>query len=117
MLKDRSETVEEAAAIAMMFYTEPRPSHKELAQTLTYDVRLALGELVQGLSAIGDWSAESIMRAIQTVIDKHKLKLPKIAMPLRLIVFGRAQTPNIGPVLALAGKERVLERLREHLGA
>jgi hypothetical protein len=33
------------------------------------------------------------------------------------MVFGRAQTPNIGPVLALAGKKRVLERLREHLDA
>jgi len=44
------------------------------------------------------------MGAIQAVIAQHKLKLPKLAMPLRMIVFGRAQTPNLGPVLALAEK-------------
>jgi len=38
-------------------------------------------------------------------------------MPLRMIVFGRTQTPNLGPVLALAGRKRVLERLRAHLSA
>ena len=57
------------------------------------------------------------MSAIQAVIDKHKLKLPKLAMPLRMIVFGRAQTPNLGPMLALAGRKRVLERLQAHLSA
>jgi hypothetical protein len=38
-------------------------------------------------------------------------------MPLRVIVFGRAQTPNLGPVLALAGKQRVIERLQARLSA
>jgi hypothetical protein len=38
-------------------------------------------------------------------------------MPLRLVVFGRAQTPNLGPTLAVAGRKRVLERLREQFPA
>ena len=41
----------------------------------------------------------------------------EIAMPLRMIVFGRAQTPNLGPTLAVAGRKRVLERLQAHLSA
>ena len=101
----------------MMFYAKVQPTREQLEQGVTDEVRPALKELAALFAKIEDWRSESVMGAIQAVIDKHKLKLPKIAMPLRLIVFGRAQTPNIGPVLALAGKKRVLERLQEHLGA
>src|SRR5216117_1309358 len=54
---------------------------------------------------------------VRTVLDKYGLPLPKIAMPLRLIVFGRTKTPELGPTLAVAGKKRVLARLRERLPA
>jgi len=113
LLKERSETLDVLAAEAMMFYGEPGAAR----DSVTDEVRPALAELAAAFAALGDWRAESVMRAIQAVIDKHKLKLPKLAMPLRMIVFGRAQTPNLGPMLALAGKERVLERLQAHLSA
>jgi glutamyl-tRNA synthetase len=113
LLKERSETLEVLAAEAMMFYGEPGVAR----DSVTDEVRPALAELAAALAALGDWRAESVMSAIQAVIDKHKLKLPKLAMPLRMIVFGRAQTPNLGPMLALAGRKRVLERLQAHLSA
>jgi len=113
LLKERSETLDVLAAEAMMFYGEPGAAR----DSVTDEVRPALAELAAAFAALGDWRAESVMRAIQAVIDKHKLKLPTLAMPLRMIVFGRAQTPNLGPMLALAGKERVLERLQAHLSA
>jgi glutamyl-tRNA synthetase len=113
LLKERSETLEVLAAEAMMFYGEPGVAR----DSVTDEVRPALAELAAALAALGDWRAESVMSAIQAVIDKHKLKLPKLAMPLRMVVFGRAQTPNLAPMLALAGKKRVLERLQTHLSA
>jgi glutamyl-tRNA synthetase len=117
LFKERSETLNELAEQAMLFYGEARPAHAQLEPGVAEEARLALTELAVGLSALADWSAEPIMGAIHAVMDKHKLKLPKIAMPLRVIVFGRAQTPSLGPVLALAGKKRVLERLQEHFAA
>jgi len=113
LLKERSETLAVLAGEAMMFYAEPGVTRDSVAD----EVRPALAELAAAFAAVGDWRAEPIMSAIQVVIDKHKLKLPKLAMPLRMIVFGRAQTPNLGPVLALAGRKRVLERLQAHLSA
>jgi len=97
----------------MMFYAEPGAAR----DTVTAEVHPALVEVTAALSALADWRAEAIMGAIQGVIDKYKLKLPKLAMPLRMIVFGRTQTPNLGPMLALAGRKRVLERLQAHLSA
>jgi glutamyl-tRNA synthetase len=113
LLKERSETLDVLTAEAMMFYGEPGAAR----EAVTDDVRPALVELAAAFAALGEWRAESVMSAIQAVIDKHKLKLPKLAMPLRMIVFGRAQTPNLGPMLSLAGKKRVLERLQAHLSA
>jgi len=113
LLKERSETLAALAAEAMMFYIEPAAAR----DAVTAEVRPALSEVAAAFAALADWRAEAIMGAIQAVIAQHKLKLPKLAMPLRMIVFGRAQTPNLGPVLALAGKKRVLERLQEHLAA
>ena len=117
LFKERSETLNELAEQAMMFYGKAAPTREQLEHGLTDEVRPALRELAALFSRIEDWRSESVMGAIQSVIEGRKLKLPKIAMPLRLIVFGRTQTPNIGPVLALAGKKHVLERLQEHLGA
>jgi len=43
------------------------------------------------------------------------LKMPQVAMPLRVLVTGRTQTPSIDAVLELLGRERVLARLSHYL--
>jgi len=117
LLKERSETVRAGVSGAMMFYLKTDPPTEELERNLTGQVKPALAELMNRFSSIDDWNDHSVMGAVNAVLNERKLKLPQIAMPLRLMVFGRAQTPNLGPTLAVAGKKRVLERLREHLGA
>jgi len=117
LFKERSETLNELAEQAMMFYGEARPTREQLEQNLTAEVRPALAELARSFAALGEWRAEPIMAAVNAAVEKHKLKLQKIAMPLRVVVFGRTQTPNVGPMLALAGKKRVVERLQAHLAA
>jgi glutamyl-tRNA synthetase len=96
-----------------MFYGEPDARHTEAA--LTPEVRSALTELAERLAATDDWRQEKITAALQGVLDEHRLKMPKLAMPIRKIVFGLEQTPNLSSVLALAGKQRVLTRMRERL--
>jgi glutamyl-tRNA synthetase len=117
LLKDRSQTLEEIADQAMMFYGPAHPTPEMLEANVPPDILPALRDLAASLSALAEWRQEPIMGAVHAVMERHKLKLPKIAMPLRAIVFGRAQTPNLGPVLVLAGKKRVLERLQAHLSA
>ena len=113
LLKERSETLEVLAEQAMMFYGEPDAKHADIA--LPEDVRAPLGELADSLAAIGDWSEPLITDALKRVLEKHKLKMPRLAMPIRRIVFGLEQTPNLSSMLALAGKQKVLARLRQQL--
>jgi glutamyl-tRNA synthetase len=117
LLKERSETVQAAVSAARMFYGKIEPPKEELDKNLPDQMKPALADLMNRFSSIDDWSDQSVMGAVNAVLKERSLKLPQLAMPLRLIVFGRSQTPNLGPTLAVAGKKRVLERLREHLAA
>ena len=48
---------------------------------------------------------------LKEVLAAHGLKMPQIAMPLRLLVTGQLQTPAIDAVLELFGREAVLARV------
>jgi glutamyl-tRNA synthetase len=37
--------------------------------------------------------------------------MPKLAMPLRVILTGQAQTPSVDAVITLIGREKVLAKL------
>jgi glutamyl-tRNA synthetase len=117
LLKDRADSLNALAESAMMFYAELHADAALLAQHLTEGVRPALRDLEAALDALGDWSHDPINAAVQEVIKRHKLKMPALAVPVRLAVFGLAQTPSLAHVLALAGRKRVLARLAQYSGA
>ena len=116
LLKDRAETVNLLADSAMMFYRELHADAALIAQHLTDASRPALRDLESSLAALAEWSHDPINAAIQEVMKRHKLKMPALAMPVRVAVFGLAQTPSLAHVLALAGRKRVLARLQQHSG-
>jgi len=74
----------------------------------------ALGQFVEAAQQM-DWTKEAIAALIKQVITEHAIKMPQLAMPLRLLVTGQLQTPSVDAVLALLGKDVVLSRLRPHL--
>ncbi|HET7199782.1 MAG TPA: glutamate--tRNA ligase [Burkholderiales bacterium] len=117
LIKSRSATVVAGVVAAEPFYRNAEAPAEELRKTLTDQVRPALADLTKRFASIDDWNEASVMGALNAVLKERSLKLPQLAMPLRLIVLGRAETPNIGPTLAVAGKKRVLERLRRYAGA
>ncbi|BBO59598.1 glutamate--tRNA ligase [Mycoavidus sp. B2-EB] len=110
LLKDRAATLKELAAAALIFYRTPEPQLDEMAQCLTEPVRIALAELAQSLSAV-EWARPQINAALKAVLQAHGLKMPQLAMPLRLLVAGTTHTPSIDAVLELFGRTTVLARL------
>jgi glutamyl-tRNA synthetase len=48
---------------------------------------------------------------LKEVLGAHKLKMPQLAMPLRLLLTGQLQTPSIDAVVELFGREVVMVRL------
>ncbi|HET7863033.1 MAG TPA: glutamate--tRNA ligase [Burkholderiaceae bacterium] len=111
LFKDRCATTSELADWLKMYVVPVAPSQAELAMHLTDAVRPALLALRERLATV-DWDKAAIQQAIKDTIGAFKLKMPQVAIPLRLLVCGRAQTPSIDAVLALFARETVLARLQ-----
>jgi glutamyl-tRNA synthetase len=116
LLKERASTLVELADAAMYFYKDVEPPEDLTRQHLTADVKPALDELRQRFAAI-DWNRAAISDTIKSVVGEHKLKMPKIAMPLRVMVTGTTHTPSIDATLEAIGRDRVLARMDKHLHA
>lgn len=110
LLRERGVTLKELADAAHYFYTAPTPPAELVAQHVTDEARPALQALTNALQA-ADWNAETLGPLIKDTATAHGLKMPKVAMPLRVLVCGTTSTPSIDAVLAVLGRERVLERL------
>ena len=57
------------------------------------------------------WTREAIQAALKATLSAHALKMPQLAIPVRLLVFGLAQTPSVDACLALMPREQVVARL------
>ena len=114
LLKERASTIVELARASVYFYRAIEASEALAQQHLTPEVEPALADLLRRFGEI-DWTRAGINGAIKTVLAERKLKLPKIAMPLRVIVTGTTQTPSIDATLELIGREQVLERMKRAL--
>jgi len=114
LLKQRASTLRELADGAVYFYRAIEPTQELKQQHVTGEVAPALSELHRRLGEI-EWARGKINEVIKSVIAQHKLKLPKLAMPLRVLVTGTTHTPSIDATLELIGRDAVLERLAKHL--
>ena len=114
LLQERAQTLNELAERAMMFYADIAPEPELLAEHVTDAVKPALHALAERFATVEPWEEAGIQSAFEGALKAHGLKMPKLAMPLRAVVFGTTQTPSLFPTLALAGKARVLERLRRY---
>ncbi|MFZ9261427.1 MAG: glutamate--tRNA ligase [Limnohabitans sp.] len=110
LFKDRCDTLVVLAQWARAFYADVTPVADEYAKHVTDAVRPAIAQLAERLQSCA-WEAPAIATAIKDTLTACQLKMPQLAMPVRVLVMGTAQTPSLDAVLALSRKEIVLARL------
>jgi len=110
LFKDRCDTLVVLAHWARAFYADVTPVADEYAKHVTDAVRPAIAQLAERLQSCA-WEAPAIATAIKDTLTACQLKMPQLAMPVRVLVMGTAQTPSLDAVLALSRKEIVLARL------
>ena len=114
LLKERASTVKELADAAQLFYRTRLPSAELIALHVTADVLPALRELTIKLAAI-TWEKTAISGALKETLAAHNLKMPKLAMPVRVLLTGDTHTPAIDATLELLGQARVVTRMQAAL--
>ena len=114
LYKERVATLNELADAAEVFYIELHPAQELLDAHLLPEVLPALRELAVRFADI-TWEAPVLAALIKELLAKHNLKMPKLAMPLRVMMVGQTHTPSVDAVLALFPREAVLSRMKLHL--
>ena len=112
LFKDRCDTLLVLADWAAVFYSDVQPKAEERAQHVTDAVKPALAALAAKLADLPTWDKAAIAAVIKEVLAAHAMKMPQLAMPVRVLVAGTAQTPSLDAVLELASRETVLARLQ-----
>jgi glutamyl-tRNA synthetase len=111
LFKDRCATTVELADWLAMYVADVQAPCDELAAQLTEAVKPAVAALRERLATVA-WDKASIAAALKETLGQFGLKMPQLAIPVRLLVCGRAQTPSVDAVLELFDREVVLKRLQ-----
>jgi glutamyl-tRNA synthetase len=114
LMKERANTVNELADAAMLFYRDPTPQPALLAQHLTDAVKPALAQFAERCETV-EWHRPALAAMVKEVLAANNIKMPQLAMPLRLILTGQLQTPAIDAVLELFDRDVILARVRKYL--
>ncbi|HKY01495.1 MAG TPA: glutamate--tRNA ligase, partial [Burkholderiales bacterium] len=115
VFRDRATTVVELADQVSLLYREPDPSGELLTQHLTEDIKPVLRELAGRYEGLENWDVASVTAAFDGVLKERGLKMPKLAIPLRVLVFGTPQTPAIHGLITLVGRRHVVTALKRLL--
>ena len=110
LLKDRCDTTVALATWAARFYSDVTPDAKELALHVTDTAKPVVATLASKLRHCV-WDRAGIAAVIKEVLAESGMKMPQLAMPVRVLVLGTAQTPSLDAVLELLEREKVLARL------
>ena len=110
LLKERVATVVELADAAHIFYRQALPTKTDLLDKLDAAALPALEALRDDFTSLS-WDRASLGLALKDTAKRHGLKLGQIGIPLRLMLFGTAQTPSIDITLELLGRQETLRRL------
>jgi glutamyl-tRNA synthetase len=112
LFKDRCDTTVALAGWAAAFYADIEVTDADRAQHITDAVKPAIATLVEKLTTVA-WERASIAVMIKEVLATHALKMPVLAMPVRVLVMGTSQTPSLDSVLEIFSREKVIERLKK----
>ncbi|GAB4118816.1 MAG: glutamate--tRNA ligase [Sideroxydans sp.] len=114
LYKERTATLNELADAAEVFYIDLHPDQALFDAHLSAEAIPALRDLVQRFASIS-WDTTTIGATIKEVIGSHGLKMPKLAMPLRVMLTGQTQTPSVDALVALFPRELALQRIEQNL--
>lgn len=112
LFKDRCDTLVALADWAQVFYGDVTPNEEERAKHVVDAVKPAIAALSDALAQCA-WDKPSIAAAFKEVLAAQGLKMPQLAMPVRVLTVGTAHTPSVDAVLELLGREKIAARLRE----
>ena len=110
LYRERATNLNELADAIRPFYTVTETTPELREQHLTAPAVAALAALKEVFLTC-NWQAADLGQAVKQTAAEQGLKMPQLAIPLRVALLGLPQSPAIDAVLEVMGRERVVERL------
>ena len=76
-----------------------------------------LTDLHAAFAGLEEWSEDVLEASVKAYIEDADIKMGEVAQPLRAALTGTTASPGIFEVLAVLGREEVLGRIGDVLGA
>jgi glutamyl-tRNA synthetase len=114
LYRERVNNLNQLAREVAFFYKTPEVHTTDVEKHITADTKPIVQIFKDKLIDV-DWTAEQIHAVMNEVIVENNLKFPKLAMPLRVMLTGAAQSPSIDQVMAVLGKDQSISRINAYL--
>lgn len=114
LYQERTATLVELTVALRPFIDAPNiPADLRAAHLTPADS--ALADVARRLTQVVTWDQEAIAAAIKATCAALSLKMPQVAIPLRVALFAQPQTPAIDAMIAVLGRAQTCARLQAWL--
>jgi len=110
-LKLRANTLVEMAQSALFYFKEITYDKDADEKFLRPELLGILEDLLVDLKTAPDFSQKRLEAVFSALLEKHQIKLGKVAQPVRVALTGKTVSPGIFEVMEVRGRETVLKRL------
>lgn len=111
-LQQRSKTLKEMALQSHFYYKEEIEFDEQAAKKFLKPKVLApLKHLREQLANLDSYGEKELENVFVQLMEKFEIKLGKVAQPVRVALTGTSVSPGIFEIIAVLGKQRVVERL------
>jgi glutamyl-tRNA synthetase len=114
LYRERTNNLNQLAQEIAFFFTTPVANLADVEKHITAETLSVASAFVTKLSAC-DWSVEAIHAVMNALVLEMQIKFPKLAMPLRVMLTGVAQSPSIDQVMFILGREHTIQRINAYL--
>jgi glutamyl-tRNA synthetase len=116
IVKERMKSLTECVELLRFLFTDDVEPNEKAASLVEKAPAGYLRSMADRLEPLTDWTAESILAALDQAAEEAGLSRTKGWQPIRAAVTGSNVSPPLPESLALLGKERTVERLRKVAG-
>lgn len=111
-LAPRSHTLVAMAEQCEFAFAAPTAyADKAVRKWMKTAARQAYSSLIEALRELDEWTAPAIEQAFADVLERHDLKMGKLAQPVRVAITGDSVSPPIDVTLSVVGRDESLRRL------
>ncbi|MBN1225550.1 MAG: glutamate--tRNA ligase [Deltaproteobacteria bacterium] len=112
-LQKRSKTLLDMAKDSLFYFKDITYDEKADEKFLTIDLIDNLEDLLTDLQGAMGFSQAELEEIFVNFLEKHQIKLKKIAQPLRISLTGKTFSPGIFEIMEVLGKDMVIKRLSD----